>query len=792
MAEAVSAFRAAGARLLDARPSQAGLLVTKLMSGQEGDLQASGAADLQLKDNVVEFDDELFWVTKCEVSSAQVPGGTKYTAELEGFSASGRELRYPADFPSHSDLILKLRAHIFAGDYMNRYRCARELLNGVGLTDPQLEKAVLRPWRQVPGTYTRPGALREDLMPINSDQRSAVHGLSSRLEVIHGPPGTGKSTTIFHMLSSRLPSMDAAATAAIVTCVTNQAIDAVVEKLAQTHDAAGGLRILVLGNPDRVGRTAGQYTLENLCKRDELVLSMQWATGVLSKTSKAVAELQTARRDRLWRPHRRSRLHISQIERLPSVLRYRVELEAENRQRRYNREAPRVYDPLDFYLRRLDDIKQKLAAAVTQLRPVRFLRRRRFGVPSPSRFYEWNVHSFNLRIQKAYERSKEALSLAQNTAAARNVRRTRVLLCTIPSCYKVMQLQEDYEDDFPKRLFMGILDEAAATAETYIPLILRLQVENLVLLGDHKQLSPLVLASGGDREIKDKNVDRSLMERAIDNNLRPHSLRVQYRMPEVLCNLVSSLFYGGSLRTERSVADRLSRLSLEGQPRQPELRWFNVTVQELDVGTSKVNHAEVVQVIELLRSDPVLGRTLDPVMVITLYKPQAALLQEALAKSLEPRRMAFIKVVTVDAAQGSEAPHIVLSTVRSNSARSIGFAHNPRRLNVAISRAQKTLTIVGNKDVFNTSQPNWNRVVSTFCRQGQASDVSVHALQHAASWHFVQQRALEMMERSASKGKGKGKGKGGKGKGLDARPRDLGDHWSHRGRCRYAPDLRYY
>ena len=189
-----------------------------------------------------------------------------------------------------------------------------------------------------------------------------------------------------------------------------------------------------------------------------------------------------------------------------------------------------------------------------------------------------------------------------------------------------------------------------------------------------------------------------------------------------------------------------------------------------------------------LRSDPVLGRTLDPVMVITLYKPQAALLQEALAKSLEPRRMAFIKanlrgrcsrslraraalvspclqVVTVDAAQGSEAPHIVLSTVRSNSARSIGFAHNPRRLNVAISRAQKTLTIVGNKDVFNTSQPNWNRVVSTFCRQGQASDVSVHALQHAASWHFVQQRALEMMERSASKGKGKGKGKGGKGKG---------------------------
>eukprot|EP00439_Symbiodinium_sp_Y106_P084936 s1736_g27.t1 len=199
-------------------------------------------------------------------------------------------------------------------------------------------------------------------MPINSDQRSAVHGLSSRLEVIHGPPGTGKSTTIFHMLRSRLPSMDCAA---IVTCVTNQAIDAVVEKLAQTHDSLGGLRILVLGNPDRVGRTAGQYTLDNLCKKDEIVLSMKWATELLSKASKAVTELQAARRDRLWRPHRRSRLHLSLVERLPSVVRYRAELEAENRQRRQHQEAPKAYDPLNFYLHRLDDIKRKLAAAVS-------------------------------------------------------------------------------------------------------------------------------------------------------------------------------------------------------------------------------------------------------------------------------------------------------------------------------------------------------------------------------------------------------------------------------------------
>ena len=250
--------------MLDAQHGPAGLVVSKLVEtgrSQNGpDQSQNGASELQLKDNVVEFDNELFWVTQCEVSSHNVQGGIKYTAALEGFSSSRRELQCASDFHGHYG-VQQLRVHIFAGDYLNRYRCASELLLGLALTDTDLEKAVLNPQRRIAGTYSLGGGLRDDLMPINPDQRKAVLGLSKRLEIIHGPPGTGKSTTIFHMLSSRLPVKPCAA---IVTCVTNQAIDAVSEKLAQTHDCRGGLRILVLGNPERVGQTAGQYTLENL------------------------------------------------------------------------------------------------------------------------------------------------------------------------------------------------------------------------------------------------------------------------------------------------------------------------------------------------------------------------------------------------------------------------------------------------------------------------------------------------------------------------------------------------
>lgn len=60
---------------------------------------------------------------------------------------------------------------------------------------------------------------------------------------------------------------------------------------------------------------------------------------------------------------------------------------------------------------------------------------------------------------------------------------------------------------------------------------------------NHKQLNPLVLASGGDFEMKDKKVDRSFMERAMECGCPLHPLRIQYRMPDILCRLVSTLFY---------------------------------------------------------------------------------------------------------------------------------------------------------------------------------------------------------------------------------------------------------
>lgn len=594
MAEAVCAFRHGGASILSCRPGYDALVAFRPVEGATKEAVSntagkSEASDLQLKDNVVELSGALFWVTQCEIEEVTRKGVTGHEASLKGVGLLGRRLETalrPSLHPSGQEVCLKVR--LFAGDYLARYQCAMELQHEPPL-ERMLEKMVLNPWHPEKGTYSPCRPFQRQLMSINEDQERAVKSLKSRVETIHGPPGTGKSTTIFHVLSARLPH----GAAAVVTCVTNQAINAVTEKLSKTHEGTDGLRILVLGNPSRVGKTAGTYTLDNLCQRDALVVNMKWALNLLQKVLKAVEQLQWARQERLWRPHQRSRFGQAYIEGLPVIQRYRAELERDNVQRRRQLMPEEIYDPVKFYLERLNSTKQKMALAVVRSKPLRLpFRKFRGFLPSKT----WEVEVFHERLRKCVVKADNALRVARDTAPSRVVRNTRVFLCTISSSYQVRTLQEYFPKDFPGRLAMSILDEAAATAETYVPLVIRIGVENLVMLGDHKQLNPLVLATGGDQVIKDKNVDRSFMERAMACNCPLHPLRTQYRMPDVLCKLVSKLFYSGHLRSDSDLTSRMRNLCLGCSP----LRWFDIQDREMEVGTSKINCAEVMQIVARL------------------------------------------------------------------------------------------------------------------------------------------------------------------------------------------------
>ena len=301
-----------------------------------------------------------------------------------------------------------------------------------------------------------------------------------------------------------------------------------------------------------------------------------------------------------------------------------------------------------------------------------------------------------------------------------------------------------------------IIDEVskATPPEILIPLM---KARKAILVGDHRQLPPMFdeheksyselisdpesipedlrpLMTGENFTKFQRMVTSSLFKEyfeAADESIK-HSLLVQYRMHSDIMDIINR-FYDGRLEAGLSKASetRLKNhgLTLKGVDGgsfiTPDRHAYWIDSSFLPDGTpvyesfpgrstSACNYLEVEAIIELLKRMAAEYRALGfgkghrkSVGVISFYQSQV----NELRRRFKAAKKSFdfspidVDINTVDRFQGKEKNIIIASLVRNNrSARASKHVVAFERINVAFSRAQEMLVIVGAKHMYDGLQ----------------------------------------------------------------------------------------
>lgn len=306
---------------------------------------------------------------------------------------------------------------------------------------------------------------------------------------------------------------------------------------------------------------------------------------------------------------------------------------------------------------------------------------------------------------------------------------------------------------------VAIIDEAGQLTVPAILGALRF-VRRFILVGDEQQLPPLVLSKTTAQEPseeQDASTEEatkwklseslfSILKRYDEEYLQNHSmaisacvpLRTQYRMNQWISNFSSTVFYNRQLVAHKSVAHRRLAFSRSAQPvTQKDYMLLDKILDPtrplvfVDVGAEtqmagdiepKTSNTEAGAVRAIVGELLERGIAEQDIGIIAPYRAQVANIRRYLLSSAPEegwRGLASnspLSVDTVDRFQGGERMVIIMSFATSKEPAAgprRDFLINPNRLNVALTRAQRKLILVGNLSALKPL-PIFDRLI-TYC-----------------------------------------------------------------------------
>lgn len=237
------------------------------------------------------------------------------------------------------------------------------------------------------------------------------------------------------------------------------------------------------------------------------------------------------------------------------------------------------------------------------------------------------------------------------------------------------------------------LDESGPVlTSSFAALLKKHNPAKICMFGDDFQLLPLVVS----QKAKELGLNYSLLKcfRDAGNILL---LDTQYRMPVILAGFISKTFYGGMLNTGFIKPSSSIKYKI---PQLPQISFIDLLSPANKLENSDFeNKHEVDYVINMLRFLLNIGVEAGNIGVIVPYKKQLGLYKQRLSGS-NNKIFNDIDINTVDSFQGKEKKFIIFPCVRKLK---VGFLKESNRINMALSRAQEYLFVVGHSDVLKTS-----------------------------------------------------------------------------------------
>ncbi len=554
-------------------------------------------------------------------------------------------------------------------------------------------------------------------LKTDDTQREAVLEALHRkpIYLIQGPPGTGKTTVIVEQIQQIIKRNSNAKI--LVTSQSNLAVDNVLERLLPTNI----LFMRLAASEDRISESIKQHSfytklsnwINNTQKQSNHYLESQIAT---TKTDKALLKFYKS----YLNVKANKKSDFNDFQNLLKIQNRYVKGFFENTKN--FKEVNKIFDAqMHTKTSKLQSIKQEWFA---------FLNNAQTPADKNKRQSMINNGSTEIDLQTALLKS------------------TNVIGATCIHIASGQYNDIDFNFDYV------IMDESskATPAENLVPINMG---QNIVLIGDHKQLPPVITREKAVKkkiqvELEDDGLDmekeygESLFEKLIlefdqnpnlQNNIK--MLDIQYRMPRQLGNLISKNFYKEKLKNpDINILSKYDQDKNHGlKLNKPYTKFIDVvTKTEIEAPTSVImistsnketpydndnkfkrsnncNKDAIKQILaEIDKQYPNNINEEEPktIGVIAGYRGQVELLEKSINVKKYKNfniinnkgiKESLIEINTVDKFQGSERDIIIYDIVKSSKGKSnIGFLDDYRRVNVAFSRAKKLLIIVGDSE----------------------------------------------------------------------------------------------